>query len=68
MSRCELRVCGLPSADLAFIFDAMLARKSIRPSQERVTSDNSSRLCITLELLGWRLADLLSVRTQVSVE
>ena len=39
----------LPSADLSFIFDAMLARKSIWPSLERVTSDSSSPLCITLK-------------------
>jgi hypothetical protein len=32
----------LPSAELLFIFDAMLARKSIWPSLERVTSDSSS--------------------------
>src|SRR5262245_47417483 len=39
----------LPSADLAFILDAMLARKSIWPSLERVTSDSSSPSCITLK-------------------
>ncbi len=32
----------LPSAELSFIFDAMLARNSIWPSLERVTSDSSS--------------------------
>jgi hypothetical protein len=30
----------LPRADLAFIFDAMLARKSIWPSLERVTNES----------------------------
>jgi hypothetical protein len=32
----------LPRADLAFMFDAMLARKSSCPSLERVTSESSS--------------------------
>lgn len=39
----------LPNADLPFIFDAILARKSIWPSLERVTSDSSSPLCMTLK-------------------
>ena len=39
----------LPSGGLAFIFEAMLARNSIWPSLERVTSESSSPLCIDLE-------------------
>jgi hypothetical protein len=49
----ELPLCTsamrLPRADLPFIFDAMLARKSICPSLERVTSDSSSPWCMTLK-------------------
>ena len=39
----------LPSAELWFIFEAMLTRKSIWPSLERVTSDSSSPSCMTLK-------------------
>jgi hypothetical protein len=34
----------LPIVDFAFIFDAMLTRKSNWPSLERVTSDNEARV------------------------